>query len=118
MRIVIADQMRASREALELLIQTQPDMEVAGTVSDLFELLSVIKAVHPDLVILDWDLLGQRFETLADLLGLFTEPPRIIALSVRDESRKTALEQGITGFACKADAPGVLLELIRSQGVR
>jgi DNA-binding NarL/FixJ family response regulator len=77
------------------------------------ELLSEIKANDPDLVILDWDVLGQRIDKLLDLLELFDKPPMIIGLSVHDENRKAAMDVGVAGFAYKGEPPERLLAVIR-----
>jgi DNA-binding NarL/FixJ family response regulator len=113
MRIIVADQEPSTRSALRMLLTAQPDMELVGEAPDIVELLSEIKANDPDLVILDWDVLGQRIERLLDLLELFDRPPTIIGLSVRAENRKAAMEAGVAGFAYKGDPPESLLAVIR-----
>jgi DNA-binding NarL/FixJ family response regulator len=113
MRIVVASQEPSTRSAIGLLIQSQRDLELVGTVADLMELLSRIKNSQPDLVVLDWEVLGQRIDTLLELLELFESPPRIVALSVHEAARATALSAGVAGFAYKGDPPGQLLQAIR-----
>ena len=113
MRIIVADQEPSTRSALRMLLTAQPDMDLVGEAADLVELLSEIKANGPDLVILDWDVLGQRIDRLLDLLELFDRPPTIIGLSVRAENRKAAMAIGVAGFAYKGEPPERLLAAIR-----
>ena len=113
MRIIVADQEPSTRSALRMLLAAQADMDLVGEAADLVELLSEIKANDPDLVILDWDVLGQRIDRLLDLLELFHRPPTIIALGVHAEDRKVALDIGVAGFAYKGEPPQRLLAVIR-----
>jgi len=116
MRIVVASEDRSARAAIGLLINSQPDLEFAGDVSDIADLLLNIKSQRPGLIVLDWEMLGKRIETLVDLLELFEEPPPIIALSVHEHLRDAALAAGVVGFAFKGDPPSRLLEAIRAAG--
>ena len=113
MRIVVASEDRSAGAAIGMLIDAQSDLELAGDVSEIGELLVKIKAQRPDLVVLDWEMLGQRIDTLVDRLELFDEPPMIVALSVHEDLRDTALASGVVGFAFKGDPPTRLLETIR-----
>ncbi len=119
MRIAIASEERSTRAAIGMLVAAQPDLELAGEFADIADLLVGIKTKQPDLVVLDWDVLGKRIETLQTLLKLFVEPPLIIALSVHEEARTAALDSGVASFVFKGDPPSQLLKTIReSQPVR
>ena len=113
MRIVIADREPSTRSAIGMLLSAQSDMELVGEAADLVELLSQIKRSSPDLVILDWDVLGQRIDALLDLLGLFDSPPAIVGLSVHAENRQAAMQVGVGAFAYKGEPPERLLAVLR-----
>lgn len=113
MRVVVASQDRPTRLAIAMLIEAQSDLDLTGDVADLTDLLANIKSTQPELVVLDWDVLGQRFETLQTLLELFDSPPMIVALSVHEASRSAAIDSGVAGFAYKGAAPSELLRTIR-----
>ena len=66
LRILVADRQRSTRSALGMLLAAQPDLEPAGSAADIVELLSQIKANEPDLVVLDWDVLGRRSRRFAE----------------------------------------------------
>ena len=112
-RVVVASEDRSASAAIGMLIDAQPDLELAGDVSDIADLLANIKTQKPELIVLDWEMLGQRIETLVDLLELFDKPPAIVALSVHEDLRDAALASGVVGFAFKGDPPSRLLETIR-----
>ena len=113
MRIVVASDDISTRSAVSMLIDAQPDLELVADVADITELLHRIKLDQPDLVVLDWDDLGKRVDSLQDLLPLFVAPPTIIAFSVHEEARRAALDAGFAGFASKSDPPSELLATIR-----
>ena len=113
MRVVIASEDRSTRKAIEILLNTQPDIESVETVADITDLLVSIKNSEPNLVVFDWDELGNNIGSLLELLELFERPPAIVALSVKAEVQRTAMESGITSFAYKGDPPDRLLETIR-----
>ena len=85
MHIIVASDNKSTRDAIAMLIRAQPDLELAGEAGDIADLLAKIKATESPLVVLDWDVLGQRIDTLMDLLQLFDQPPAIVALSVRED---------------------------------
>ncbi len=87
MRIIVASDNKSTRDAIAMLVRVQPDLELAREAGDLAELLAQIKATESPLVVFDWDALGQRIDTLMDLLELFKEPPAIVALSVNEDAR-------------------------------
>lgn len=111
MRIVIADQQPSARSALGLLINTQPDMVLAGDAADVAELLVRIRQDDAELVVLDWDAFGEKVESLLELLD---DPPLIVALSVDNQARSEVLSSGAVGFTHKGEPPTELLEVIRS----
>jgi DNA-binding NarL/FixJ family response regulator len=51
--VVIADDHALVRDGIVSLLGTKPDIEVAGTASDLPGLLEVVDEVHPDVVVTD-----------------------------------------------------------------
>lgn len=114
MRIVVASADSTTRKAIGMLIDAQSDLETAGQVADIADLLLQVKKAQPDLIVLDWEVLGTRINTLQELLELFQHPPAIIALSVHEQTRDAAFDSGVVGFAYKGDSPERLLSAIRT----
>jgi DNA-binding NarL/FixJ family response regulator len=96
-----------------MLIDAQPDLQLAAQVSDIADLLLQVKQLQPELIVLDWETIGTRIDTLQQLLELFEEPPLIVALSVHQQARNAAFDSGVVGFAYKGDPPDRLLRVIR-----
>ena len=113
MRIVVASADETATSAISLLIDSQPDLELAGQAAGISDLLVKIKSTRANLVVLDWDKLGQQIGTLVDLLELFEVPPEIVALSVHEHAQAAAMAAGAVGFAYKGDPPANLLKTIR-----
>lgn len=112
-RIIVADRQRSARSAVGMMLAAQPDLEMVGEAADLVDLLAEIRAKHPDVVVVDWDVVGPRIEVLMELMELFDEPPAIVGLSVREENKKVAQDAGLAGFTCKGEPPDQLLKVIR-----
>jgi DNA-binding NarL/FixJ family response regulator len=113
MQIIVASDNKSTCDAIAMLVRVQPDLELAGKVDDIAELLAKIKATQAPLVVFDWDALGERIDTLMDLLQLFEEPPVIVALGVREGARADAAAAGIPRFVHKGEPPDQLLATIR-----
>jgi DNA-binding NarL/FixJ family response regulator len=113
MRIVLADHQSKVRFALRMLLVRQPGLEVVGEAATVEDLLALVDATHPDLLLLHWRLCEEMPELLATLTrdcpGL-----HVIALSVRQEACGPALDAGAEAFVCKMDPPEKLLAAIES----
>ncbi len=112
MCVLIAENQSKVRFALRVTLERQPGLSSVSEVVDADELISQANAMHPDLVLLDWDLpemdAGQTLPTLRKVCPhLF-----VIALGAKDESREKARAQGADAFVSKADPPERLLAAI------
>ena len=112
MRVILADDQAKVRSALRLLLEHQPNVEILGEAVDTTGLLDWVKAVCPDLVLLDWELPGLPAAALLPLLHDYCPGLRVIGLSSRPEVRQLALEAGADAFASKGDPPERLLRAI------
>ena len=68
MQIIIAESQAATLRALVLLLQSMPDLQVIGEVSDQKDLLIQVKNKQPDLVILDMELPDKGLQELVSKL--------------------------------------------------
>ena len=112
MRILVADNQPKVRQALRVLLEQQPGLEVVGEVSDGKDLFAQVEAARADLVLLHWRLRGwSGDDSLPDLRE--THPDlAVIVLSGHPEVEETALMAGADAFVSKADPPERLLEAI------
>lgn len=114
MRVLVADNQAKVRSALRLLLEHQPDVETLGEAVDATGLLDWVKATHPDLVLLDWELPGLPPDTLLSLLRSHHPGLHVIALSGRPETGQAALRAGADAFVSKGDPPEVLITTIEA----
>jgi two-component system invasion response regulator UvrY len=114
MRVLLADNHAEIRWALRTVIKEQPGLLLVGEVTRAEDLLSQVRTLRPDLILLDWELLGREKEkTIADLHRI--EPKaKVIILSQRPESQQVALDAGAEAFVSKASAPDHLLAALRN----
>jgi DNA-binding NarL/FixJ family response regulator len=120
MRVLLADNQARVRSAMRVLLEQEPYIENINEARDLPSLLQEIKAVAPDLILLDWELPGlgiwdthERF-----IHFLHTEYPalKIIALSINSEAKLASYAVGVDAFVNKAEPPEGLLGTLRQIG--
>ena len=112
MRILLADGRPKVRFALRVLLERQPEYQVVGEASNVYQLLAQVGMVCPDLVLLGWELPGLAALDSLDSLHEACPGLSVIALSGRPEARLAALEAGADGFVSKTDPPDRLMAAI------
>ncbi len=115
-RVVLVDDQALFRAGIRMVIDSQPDLEVVGEAGDGQEGLRVIRAVRPDVVLMDIRMpVMDGLTATATLLG-DADPPRVVMLTTfdLDEAAARAIRQGASGFLLKDADPEFLLAAIRS----
>lgn len=108
MRVLVVEGQPKVRRALRFFLKEQPGLIPVGEISELETLLSQIRTTSPDVVLLDWELLGcTPTEWLATLRQV--GHPLWVVLSHHPDIRETALAAGADDFICKSDPPQMLL---------
>jgi two-component system, NarL family, nitrate/nitrite response regulator NarL len=109
-RLLIADDETLFREALRLLLETDPDFHVVGYASDGVEAVALARRLKPDVLLLD--LAMPRLPGLEALRSIAADaiPVRTILLTaaMTPSDVLTALHHGAHGIVMK-DAPSDLL---------
>lgn len=112
MRIVLADNQVDVRSALRFLLNHQLGWRVVGEAVDMDSLWAELEASRPDLLLVEWAVLGaNRNTTLPALLARFPYL-RVIVMSGQAEARRPALEAGAHAFVSKGDPPDRLLDTL------
>lgn len=115
-KIIVADDHAVLREGLRSLLNSIEDWDVVAEAKDGFEVLPLIEAHSPDLLILDLSMpnLG-GLETLARLQKLKNKPA-ILVLSAREDdiSVNEAVQAGANGYVPKSSDSDELQFAIRS----
>ncbi len=118
MRVLLADDQSTLRSAVRLLLEQEADVNIVAEVADVAALLAETARMHPDLVLLDWELPGLQGSRQAQavLHALHTCCPnvQVIVLSGRPEAGRPALAAGASGFVSKADPPERLLAALHN----
>jgi DNA-binding NarL/FixJ family response regulator len=106
-RVVIADDQRVVREGLSMVLGLLDDVEVVGTAADGAEAVTLARAVHPDVVLMD--LRMPRVDGVEATRRLRTEAPevKVVVLTTYSDDRSVleALRAGARGYLTK-DAGG------------
>ena len=102
-RVVLADDQRAVREGLELVLRMLPDVEVVGTAADGAEALALVAATHPDVALMD--LRMPEVDGVEATRRIREEHPdaRVVVLTTYadDDSVFAALKAGARGYLTK-----------------
>jgi len=112
MCVLLADDQSKVRSALRLVLEQQPGVSILGEAVDVTGLLDWMKAACPDVVLLDWELPGLPDDDVLSILHAHCPRLKVIALSVRPEARRAALDAGVDAFVSKGDPPERLLAAV------
>jgi DNA-binding NarL/FixJ family response regulator len=115
LRIVICDDHALMRAALRLLLTLEEGIEVVGETGNGAEVLALVAAVQPDVVVLDLDLPGVDGFRCLELLRVEQPDVRSVVVSATDdvESIEAALRLGAVGYVLKSVNPLDLPAAIR-----
>jgi two-component system LytT family response regulator len=116
MKAVIIDDERSARLELRQMLESHPDVEIAGEAANASEALSRVAALHPDLLFLDVEMPGRSG---FDLLKAMPAPhPRIVFCTAFDEFALRAFEVNALDYLLKpvsATRLAQALERVRSE---
>lgn len=113
MRVLLATRHPQFRWALRTVLGEEPALEVVGEVSTSRSLLLQAKVLHPDLILVDWDLLEEPHASALAALHNGHAQCGILVVSEQPESREAALSAGADAFLCKCDPPDQFLTALR-----
>lgn len=116
MRIIIVDDHTLFREGLAALIQTEPDIEVAGLAGSVQEAVDLAPQVKPDIILMDFGLPdGTGVEATRQILDKNPESKIVfLTVSEEDEHLFAAVRSGAKGFLLKNMRPSKLAEALRA----
>jgi NarL family two-component system response regulator LiaR len=112
MRVLLAVQHRDLGLALQLYLDTEPDLFVVGTAAEAASLRALLETTDPDLVILDWDLPGYAPTQLLTGARQPRHWPQVIVLGRDEGVREEALAAGADAFVLCGDPPADLIAAI------
>ncbi|MEV8440647.1 response regulator transcription factor [Actinosynnema sp. NPDC051121] len=114
-RVVVADDQAAVREALRMVLEGEPDIEVVGEAASGVEAVHVASARRPDVVVMDLRMPHGDGISAIGRLGAAGFCPKILALTTfdLDEYLFGALAAGAGGFLLKDCDPALLVDAVR-----
>lgn len=109
MRVVIADDDAVVVESLQIVLDVQPDIEVAGCGTDGADAVRLAADAAPDIVLLDIQMPGMDGLAAAEKILASPEPPRVVFLTTFSDDKYIvrALALGAAGYLIKQDVAGV-----------
>ena len=116
--VVLADDQVLLRAGLRALLVAEPDITVLGEASDGQEALALVRALHPDVVLMDIRMPGTDGLTATRLIAAepALEGTRVVVLTTLDldEYVFEAIRAGASGFLVKDTEPTELLRAVRA----
>ncbi len=115
-RVLIAEDHQTVREGLQLILNTQPDIEVVGEAGDGQAAVEMAKALNPDIVIMDVSM--PRLNGLKATRELQRSLPNVKVLTLTRHNDDGYLQQllraGVSGYVLKQSPSTELLQAIRA----
>lgn len=119
-RVFIADDHPIVRRGLEIVINSQPDMELVGQAADGNEALILIREMNPDVVVMDLRMpVKNGLAAIEELRKSGKDIPVLVLTSFPDDDQViSAIQLGASGVILKDTPPEQLVDAIRdvSQG--
>jgi two-component system NarL family response regulator len=114
-RVLLADDHTLFREGLQMIINSQPDMEVIGEASDGLEAVVKTLELKPELVLMDIQMPGCDGLEAARQIKKDLPTTIVVMLTVRSDDEKLflAIKNGAQGYLLKNMHSSELLELLR-----
>ncbi len=116
--VLLVDDQELMRMAFRMVIESQPDLSVAGEAANGLEAVAQVQALVPDVVLMDVRMPGlDGVEATRRIVGSGSGS-RVIILTTfdLDEYVYAALRAGASGFLLKDAQPADLLSAIRAVG--
>jgi DNA-binding NarL/FixJ family response regulator len=116
-RVVLADDQVLMRAGLRVLLDAEDDLEVVGEAEDGVQAIDVVRALRPDVVVMDIRM--PDLDGLAATRAIVADPEldavHIVVLTTfdLDEYVFAAIRAGATGFLLKDAEPTELLRAVR-----
>ncbi|MZD08820.1 response regulator [Streptomyces sp. SID5785] len=116
LRVVLADDERMVRTALRAILSAESGIEVVGEAATGAEAVSVVRALRPDVVLMDVRMPEvDGIRATEQIMGTLDDPPRIVVVTTfeHDAYVYEALRAGAAGFLLKRADADTLVGAVR-----
>lgn len=114
MDIIVASLQRNVGAVLAMLLSSEADLSVVGQADTASDLLEKAEDIRPDLVLVEWDLLGPSESDMIRALSDLATSPDVVVYSRRSDWAPIALDAGADAFVWAGDGPEALLSAIHN----
>jgi len=114
--VLIADDHAIVRQGLEVVINTQPDMELIGQAKDGDEVVRMAREIQPDVIVMDLQMpVKDGLTAIEEIIQLDLDAQILVLTSFPDDEMViAAVKAGATGIQLKDSLPEKLLAAIRA----
>ena len=114
-RVLVADDHPVVREGVRRILEGAAEVEVVGEAGRADEVLEKVRALKPDVLILDIGMPGPSYLEVLAALPAASAGTRTLILSAQPEEDYAvrALKSGATGYLTKGYAPRDLVDAVR-----
>jgi DNA-binding NarL/FixJ family response regulator len=114
-RLLLVDDQPAVQRGLKMRFALEPDLEVAGEAGGVAEAISLARALHPDVVLMDVEMPGTDGISAIAALRQVTPQSAVVIFTLYDDAamRARARELGAAAFVAKHQTEEMLLAAIR-----
>jgi two-component system response regulator NreC len=114
--VVVADDHAVVRESLRFVLEAEADLAVIGEAGDLAETESLLRAIRPDVLLLDLMMRGDSSLPALPRVSDASPSTAIVVLTMEMHPlvARDALRRGATGYVSKRAERAELLEAVRS----
>jgi DNA-binding NarL/FixJ family response regulator len=115
-RVYLVDDQASVRRGLKMRLQLEADMAVVGEAGDGAAALAAIPGLHPDVMVLDYEMPGMNGLDTLHALSVARSGVCVVMLSIHDNDivKREAAQAGAFAFVAKHEAGDRLLDAIRS----
>lgn len=115
-QVLLVDDHAVVRTGFRLLLQSQPDINVAAEAHSGEAACQIYTELNPDVVVMDLGMPGMGGLEALRRIRARNPTARVLALSAHDDPMhaRRALREGALGFLSKRSAPETLIEAIAS----
>lgn len=116
-KILVVDDQNFTRQALQAILETEPDFEVAWKASSAKEAIHYLEQSQVDIVIADLEMPEMNGLELTKILGQRFPETKVIILSSHDDGdnvKSAVLESGAKGYLLKNTSAQEIVDTIRA----